>query len=492
MVLRFIAESIALLSDPVVVILIFIGMTIGLIIGTIPGLGGVVALTLMLPLTFSMEPIVALAFLAAAKGGTTFAGSITTILLNIPGTSSNTATLLDGPKLADKGEASTAIGLSAVASALGAIVGILVLILITPLLQDIVLFFAPPEFFVMVLVGLASIALAIRGGVLPGLIGAALGLLFSFHGFNPITGGTRYVWGTTYLTSGINAPIAIIGVFAVAEALDLARKEKAGLETDVELSGDWRRGARTLFKHKLIFIQSSVVGIIVGAIPAVGGSIAGFISHMQARNISNNPDKYATGFLEGVLATEAANDSKDAGDLIPTLSLGIPGSASAAVLLGGFVLHGVRPGPRFLVDHLDIAYAIFLALLLANIFTSIIGLALADKLAKIANLDNSIIAASIISISVVGSFAIRNNPYDMIAVLFFGILGFMFVITGISRIAFVIGLILGPIAENSFHQAVQTWGYTVFFTRPLSLGLILLFSAFFLIPILRQRHQHSG
>lgn len=489
MVSEFLASLVSILSNPTAMLFIIIGTLIGLFVGGIPGLGGAVALTLLLPLTFGLDPLIAIVFLAAAKGGVIFSGSITAILLNTPGSPANTATLLDGYPMAQNGEADKAIGASAMGSAGGAIIGILILVLLLPVIQSIVILFGPPEFFVLTIVGLISIAVAIKGAMLSGLVGAGLGLVLSFHGSSPITGTIRYTFGTQYLFNGFPLIPAIIGVFAIAEAIHLAGKKYSIARSDIKLSGGRMEGVHSVFRHKVLFLQSAVIGLIVGAIPAVGGSVAGFVSYVQAVQISNDPDMFGKGSIEGVIATESANDAKDAGDLVPTLALGIPGSAGAAVLLGAFVLHGLNPGPSFLSNHLDIAYAIFVALIISNILTSIIGLALADYLARITQMPTPIISALIIAVAVPGSYAIRNNPLDMVVALGFGFLGFLFIIANISRIALIIALVLGPIAEDAFHQSIQIsqGGYTVFFTRPLSAGIIAIFVLILALPLIRRR-----
>ncbi|WP_162354494.1 tripartite tricarboxylate transporter permease [Natrialba swarupiae] len=479
--------ALEMLLDPTVMLYIVLGTLIGMVIGVIPGLGGVVALTLLIPLTYGLDPIAALAFLAAAKGGVTFSGSITAILLNIPGSPVNTATLLDGHPMAQKGEGNVAIGASAVASALGAVLGVIILVLLLPFIRPLMVMFGPPEFFILTIVGLVAISVAVKGAILSGLVGACFGLLIAFHGFNPVTGSARFTFDIQYLYDGFNIIPVIIGLFAIAEAIKLMGQDQIATDdADIQFGEGRLAGGLAVFRNKILFVQSAMIGLLVGAIPAVGGVIAGFISYIQGKNISSHPEKFGTGWIEGVISTEAANDAKDAGDLVPTLALGIPGSASAAILLGAFILHGLQPGPRFLIDHIDIAYAIFFALIIANIISSVLGLALLKPLTRLTQLDTGTIVMGILCLSIPGAYAINNNPTDMLIALLFGVIGYVFIRANISRIAFIIAMILGPIAENAYHQSLMTsrGSHMIFLERPISLGLIVLAVAFTLLPLI--------
>ncbi len=256
-------------------------------------------------------------------------------------------------------------------------------------------------------------------------------------------------------------------------------------DADIQFGEGRLAGGLAVFRNKILFVQSAMIGLLVGAIPPLAVSSRDSFPTFREKH-QQPPEKFGTGWIEGVISTEAANDAKDAGDLVPTLALGIPGSASAAILLGAFILHGLQPGPRFLIDHIDIAYAIFFALIIANIISSVLGLALLKPLTRLTQLDTGTIVMGILCLSIPGAYAINNNPTDMLIALLFGVIGYVFIRANISRIAFIIAMILGPIAENAYHQSLMTsrGSHMIFLERPISLGLIVLAVAFTLLPLI--------
>ncbi|MFB6097314.1 MAG: tripartite tricarboxylate transporter permease [Haloferacaceae archaeon] len=480
--------AVVTVSDPVNFFLIVLGTLLGMIFGILPGLGGTVALALLIPLTFGMDPLVAFMLLAASKGGSNFGGSITAILINTPGTAPNAATLIDGHPMAKKGKAGEALGASAGASAFGAIFGIVILALSIPVMLIIILAFGPPEIFWLGVWGLTVIAIVVKGRVLTGLISAGFGLLFSMHGINTITAATRWTYGLVPMADGFKLVPSLIGLFAIAEMISLVAKGRTIADTDaVEVHGGQWDGLRAVFTHKWIFLRSAVIGTIIGAIPGVGGSAANYIAYFQAVQTSKNPESFGTGDVRGVIASEASNDAKDGGAFLPTLGLGVPGSASMAVLLGAFLLHGIRPGPLLFENHLDVVTVIIVSLLISNVLTSSIGLVIAEHLTKITRIDIRYVAPVVISIAFFGSYALNNNVFDIFLTLLFGVVGFFMIKMNVSRVPLILGMVLGPIVEENFFRSLQvsSGSYAVFVRSPLAIMLLLLVLLSLFLPYIK-------
>lgn len=470
-------------------ILILLGIIFGVLMGVFPGLSGTTALALLIPLTYGMDSLTAFMLLTAALGGTNFGGSLTSILINTPGSSVNAATLLDGFPMTEKGEGGRAIGASAMASASGALLGVLLLAVGIPLVIPIILLFSPPEIFWLGLWGLTVIAVIVRGSVLTGLIAAGLGLAFAMHGRFSITGTPRWTYGQEFMLDGVQLVPALIGLFAIAEMIRQMGEGQSIAQKTVDIGrGRWK-GVKDVWVHKFLFVRSALVGALIGVIPGVGGSAANFIAYFQALQTSRNPESFGTGDVRGVIAAEAANDAKDGTGFLPTLGFGIPGSASMAVLLGAFVLHGITPGPLLLEERLDLVMTIIVTLVISNIGTSVLGVATAPYLVKLTRVNIAYIAPAILAIAIFASFAIRGNIFDMYITLFFGVLGFLMIKANMSRIPLLLGLILGPIVEGNFHRAIliSQGDYSIFYSSPMSLTLIALVIVSLVYSLLRNR-----
>ena len=476
------------IADPVHLLLILLMVLFGMFMGIMPGLGGVITLSLLIPLTFGMDNLVAFMLLAAALGATNFGGSISAILINTPGSSVNAATLLDGYPMSRQGRASEALGAAAAASALGAIFGLVILTLTIPVMLEILLLFSQVEIFWLGIWGLTIIAMIVRQSVLSGLISAAFGFLFAMHGLNGLTASPRWTYGYTPLLDGFKLIPALIGLFAVAEMINLVSEGRtiAGKEI-AEVSGDQWSGIRDVFANKGVFFRSSIIGVLIGMVPGVGGSAANYIAYFQAVQTAADPDSFGTGDVRGVIASEASNDAKDGGGFLPTLAFGIPGSASMAVMLGAFSFHGIVPGPRFFENNLDIVMVIILSLLLANVLTSVVGLALAKQLARVTRIDIHVLAPIVLVFAFFGSYALYNSTFDLVITLLFGVLGFVMLKVNMSRIPMILALVLAPIVEENFFRSLQISGgdYAVFVRSPLSILLILLVVVSLFLPYIQ-------
>ena len=482
------AGALNLFSWPTILFVV-LGAMIGMLFGVLPGLGGPILLSLLIPVTFGLDSNAAIVLLAGALGGVAFGGSISAILINTPGTPPNAATTFDGYPLARQNRAGEALGIAATASALGALFGILVLILLIPIARQIILAFSPPEFFWIAVLGLTVIAFVAHGSFLKGLISGGLGLLIAFIGFSGVTGVYRFGFGTEFLFGGIELIPALIGLFAIAEVISLTVGESESIadKEQAAVVGSRLEGVREVFRHPATLLKSSAIGALIGIIPGAGGTVANFIAYIQAMQSSDEPERFGSGATEGVIASEASNDAKDGGSLVPTLVFGIPGSASAAVLLAGLILHGVNPGQDLLTTDLPLLFLLLLALLVSNIVTSLIGISLANHLAKITHVPVQLIIPAVIVISLVGAYALRTNMVDILVAVMFGFLGYAMLVFDYSRVAVIIALVLGPLLENSFVQSLQmsNTGYWIFVTRPISFLLLLILVLMLITPVVR-------
>jgi putative tricarboxylic transport membrane protein len=486
------------LFTPAGTLYLFAGVVIGLVFGVMPGLGGTTAIALLMPLTFSMEPNHAMALIGGIMGAVSAGGSISAILINTPGTAPNAATCFDGYPLAQQGKAGLAIGAAAAASTLGGLIGVVVLVAVIPVMKQIVLLFGPPEFFMLALMGLAAIALSTGGQFLRGLIAGALGLILSFIGYNSVTGGVRFTLGSEYLFDGIPLVPALTGLFAISEMIQLSVSggtiAREGTRTRITgvMQGVW-----AVFKHWKTLLQGSAIGTFIGAVPGLGGTVAAFLSYTAAMQISKSPETFGRGNIEGVIGPEAANNSKDGGALIPTLAFGVPGSAEMAVFLGVLVLHGLQPGPMLLIEHEGVIFSLILALSASCVIATLITLVVARWLVLITLVDVHLLVPTVIAVSLVGVYALQEAIGDVVLAAVFGILGYLMMRFRYPRVTLVIALILGEIAERSFHQSLNmaSGDWTIFFTRSLSLVLFLLTIACLALPAvqaLRRRQPAPG
>lgn len=474
---------------------LFIGVVAGMLLGVIPGMGGVVTLTILLPFTLRMSPNQAFILLSAAMGAVSFSGSISAILINAPGTGGNAATMIDGYPLAQKGRAAEAIGASAAASAAGALVGILIFFLLIPFVIDIALLFGTSEIFWLVVIGLSIVPIVSGDRVLAGIAMGGLGLLVAFVGQTSVTGEYRFTFDLPLLFDGAGLVPPLVGLFALAEMIKLAASDEGVIPDKVgEMTGNKFDGVRAVIKHKWLFLRCSAIGMLVGAIPGIGATVATFISYGHAVQSSPHQEEFGSGRIEGVIATEASNDSKDGGQLFPTLGLGIPGSASAAVLLGAFIIQGITPGPSLLQDNLDLMLLIVFSLLLSNILTSIIGLTFTGVFTKIQQVSISRLFPTIVILSLIATFVLRNNFGDMLIALVFAGLGLTLMYMNITRIPIIIAIILGPILERNYFLTLRLadgTAFEAFFTGWLNQVLILFLIVSAVIPLIQRMRSKS-
>jgi len=470
-----------------------LGVGVGLIFGVIPGLGGTTALAILLPLTFGMQVIDAFAMSGGIMGAVAMGGSISAILLNAPGTAPSAATCLDGYPLAKQGRAAEAIGAVATASPLGGLFGVLTLLLVLPLAREIVLLFGPPEFFLLAVFGIVTVAMSDSSNLLRGLIAAGVGLMLAFIGYDAVHGGVRFAFASDYLWDGIPLIPSLVGLFGMAEMIGLSIKggtvaaDTATVRVDGVLTG-----VRATLHNWKVVIRGSVIGTLIGAIPGVGGTVATFIAYSTTKKADRDPESFGTGRIEGVIAPESANNAKDSGALLPTLAFGIPGGAEMAVFLGILVLHGMQPGPAMFVDHIQDVYGLILALTFAAVLASIIGLLSVRWLAAITLVKGQILAPVVIAVSLVGVYAINSRPGDVVLAAVLGVLGHLMIRFDFPRLPLVIALILGETAERGFQQSMMIGqgDWRIFIHSPTSIVMVLLIFvslSWSVVPYLRKR-----
>jgi putative tricarboxylic transport membrane protein len=472
-----------------------LGVGVGLAFGVMPGLGGTTAIALLMPLSFTLEANQAMLLMGGVMGAVSAGGSVSAILINTPGTAPNAATCFDGYPLAQQGKAGLAIGAAAGASSIGGVVGLFTLIAVMPVMKGLVLLFGPPEYFMLAAMGLAAIAVSTGGRFLRGLIAGALGLMLAFVGYDAVGGGVRFTLGSDYLWDGIQLVPALTGLFAISEMIALsvsggtiAREGAADPITGV------LDGVRQAARHWKTTLQGSAIGTVVGAVPGLGGTVAAFLSYTAAMQISKSPETFGKGNIEGVIGPEAANNSKDGGALIPTLSFGIPGSAEMAVFLGVLVLHGLQPGPMLLLEHEGVIFSLILALLASTLLSNLIVLAVARPLAVITRVDVHLLVPVVIAVALVGVYALRETVGDVVLAGLFGALGYLMIRLRYPRVTLVIALILGELAERSFHQSLNmsAGDWTIFFTRGASLVIFLLMVGFLALPAARALRRRAA
>jgi putative tricarboxylic transport membrane protein len=461
------------------------GSIYGVIVGVLPGLGPSAGMALALPLVLRWHPATALIFVGALYKCCNYGGSITAILVNTPGDASNAATILDGYPMCEKGKGAVALTLSATAGMMGGTIGMICLIVCAPLLADFALRFGPAEYCLTAVFALSIIAAVVRGSTLKGLIAAGLGLMLSTVGFDLMTGNLRFTFGWNPIEDGIPVIQALVGLFAVTQALSLAERAES-ISPVGRLAGGIVEGIKTYFRYPFNIIRSAAIGLIIGVLPAVGQTSAGLLAWVEAKRESNHPETFGKGDPEGVIASETSTNACMPGDLVCTIALGVPGSVGAAVFLGAMILFGVIPGPLVFRDSADIIYALFIGLILTSFIIFLFGITLSRYFASVTLLPNEIIVPVILVISLLGSFAIRNLMADVVISLAFAVLGYAMLRTGIPLVPLLLGLVLGEMLERNYHRALQISGgsYAIFCSSSISKILIVLIIFSFVGPFL--------
>lgn len=463
-----------LFLTPLAIGLTMAGILIGLLVGAMPGLGPLMGIILLLPVAISLPPIAAMGFLIAIFVGGSCGGSISAILLRIPGTPLAAATLYDGYPMAQKGQASKAIGIAISGSAIGGLIGGIVLIVAAPILARFASGFAPPEYAMLAITGLFAIVIISGGSLVTGLISGCFGLLIATIGTDEFSTGYRFTFGSHNMLNGFHIVAVVVGLFAISEMAFQAMGKDLLSKPDVKIVRPGFNSVIVTLRHWVNLIRSSIIGVFFGALPGAGGVISSFTSYAIAKAQSKPEEKYGEGAEGGVVATESANNATVGGTLVPTLALGIPGDASSAMLLGALLILGFVPGPILFEQQPEIVGGIFLVYLASNIFLLIAGILLTPLFVYVLRIPKFYLIPIVLLLCSIGTYALQASVFDLKVMLGFGLVGILFRAANFPLSPIVIGIILGPILENNLRRAllISRDGYWIFLERPVSAILV--------------------
>jgi len=464
--------------QPVSFLLMIVGVVIGIIFGSIPGLSASMAVALMLPLTFSMSSSLGMNMLVAVYIGGISGGLISAILLNMPGTASSIATTFDGYPMAQKGEAMRALGIGIVYSFLGSIFSFIILTFFAPKLADIALQFTPIENFGICFFALTMVAILSSGNMVKGLLAGMLGLVFAMVGMAPIDGTRRFTFGSNDLMAGFNTLTTLIGIFAVADILVSAETMGKGVET---IPVKKVKGFGFTMKEFVAWLpgalRAALIGTGIGILPGIGGSTSGMLSYVTAKNMSKHPETFGKGEPEGIVATECANNATIGGALIPLLVLGIPGDGVTAMMLGGFLIHGLSAGPLLFVKNADVVYGIFAACMLCGLIMLVVEWTCIKGFVKVLKVPKYILMPLILVLCAVGAYATNNRIFDVQSIMVFGVIGYLFHKVKMPTTPFVLCFLIGNMTETYLRRGLMSYkSFGAFFTRPI-------FDVFFFVAI---------
>jgi putative tricarboxylic transport membrane protein len=473
--------------------LMLVGIALGFVVGILPGLGGPTTLALMLPFIFTMQPVEAFAFLLGMAAVTATTGDITSVLFGVPGEPTTASTIVDGHPMAKKGEAGRALGAALMSSLVGAIFGAFALALAIPIVRPLVLTFGSPELFMLAVLGMTFVASLSGENLLKGLIAGGIGLLFATVGLDPITGTQRYTFDQLFLWDGIGLVPITIGFFAIPEIIDLAVQRSAIARESVEKLGGVMQGVKDTFRHFWLVVRCSALGAYVGIIPGMGGGVSQWLAYAHAVQSSPRKERFGKGAVEGVLGPGAANNSTLGGNLIPTIAFGVPGGVMTAILLGAFTIQGLVPGPSMLTPesqggHLSLTFSFVWMIVISNLITVAVCFLFLKQLAKVTMIRGSLLIPPILLLIYVGAFAEKNTFPDLLLVLLFGVLGWLMEKFHWPRPPLILGVVLGPLAENRLFLATDNYGLA-WLARPGVLILIALTLAGAFYPVLKRAMQ---
>jgi putative tricarboxylic transport membrane protein len=461
-------------ANPMMFLSSFLGVLVGVVFGALPGLTATMTIAVFIPFTFGLTPFISFAFLLGLYSGAVYGGSVSAILINIPGTPSAIATSLDGYPMSQMGRAGEAIGISTISSTIGGILSVFVLMFAAPLIASVALKFSAEEYVGITLIGLSVIAIISPGSTIKGLISGVIGLIIGIVGLDPITSYPRFIMGKAELLEGIDSIPVMIGMYGLSEML----VQISDMQYSVVIKQKLYKLIPPLKDLKRIIgtvIRSSFIGVLIGALPAAGGSIAALVAYGQEKRFGKRKELLGTGIIEGIAAPEAANNASTGGALIPMLTLGIPGDAMTAVLMGGLIIQGLRPGPLLFQTQMPFVSSIFISLLLSVIFMCIIGLLGARYFARLIGFPKKYLIPAILVFSLVGSFAISNSMFDIGVLICAGIAGFILRRMSFPIAPVILGMILGPLFESNFRRSLMlsegNWG--TFVQRPISLFFLI-------------------
>lgn len=483
MIDAIVSGTLSVLS-PSVLGIIFFGVLIGIVVGILPGIGGMTTVAILIPFIYKWEPAVSLGLVISIYAATYSSGLITSILLGIPGESTSSATILDGYPMTQQGKGERALAAGFISSLIGGIFGAFVLAGLIPVVRPIVLSFGSPELFALAMLGICFIALLSRGNTIKGLVMGLLGMLTAFVGVSSFTGTPRFTFGIFYLYDGAPLVAVAIGIFAIPELIDMIIGGSIVRTTELktrEIHGV-REGIKDCFRHWRTLLSCSALGAGMGVVPGVGVMTAVFLAYGLARLISKRPQEFGLGCVEGVIGPESADNAKEGGGLLTTLAFGIPGGAAMAMVLVIMMMAGISPGMEMMTKHLDVVWSLVVALIVSNIMAAGIGLATTKYLAKIVYIKMNYLAPVILLLVVVGAYGMNTRVGDVVICFIVGGIGYLFKRFDFSRVTFIVGFVLGDLVERYFLLSVGIQGPAFLIKSPVALALLLV-----IIPLIGQR-----
>ncbi|OAN76782.1 hypothetical protein A8B78_14895 [Jannaschia sp. EhC01] len=478
-------DAVQLAMTPAAIFAIGLGALVGLVFGSIPGLTFTVALALALPITFSMDAVPAIGLLLGTYIGGMTGGSVSAILLGIPGTPSAAATVLDGYPMTKRGDASIALGTAVIVSVFGGIFSLIVMIVSVDIVSRLAIGFGPAEKFALVLFGMSTICGLCGGSLMKGLISGVLGLMIMTIGLDAIDGVSRLTFGSVNMLQGVNLLVALIGLFAVPfiiEAFsgqgDVGPKRVANVRATMPSVG-------LLLRNAWLMIRCSVLGTGIGAIPGTGGAIASFLAYDHAKRFSKKPKTFGKGNIEGVIAPETANNAVTGGTLIPLLSLGIPGDPATAIVLAGLMIHGLTPGPALFMNHANEVYGIYIAVVVAYVWVLALQLVGIRLFVHVLKIPREMLAVIVLVLCAIGAYSIRNSVFDIYSMAVIGVLAYILVAVRIPTTPIILGMVLGPTLENEFRTGMMLsrGSMDIFWTSPVALSFFALAALIILLQL---------
>ncbi len=463
------------MTDPHLLVLSVIGVLLGIIFGCLPGISSTMALAILLPVTYALTPEGAMVFLMSVFAATVYGGSISAIMINIPGTPGAIVTQLEGYPMARKGKAGEAMFYSLYSSTIGGFIGLAVLMLVAPLVAQAAMQFRSPEFAMVTVLGLTMLAYSTPGSTFRGVLSGAIGLMCGMVGFDALTDVPRFTYGSGALLNGVELVPVTIGLFGLAEVMRNIDGASAIQRVSTSLGRLWpsREDIRRVTGS---ILRGSAIGIGVGAIPAAGSAIAVAVSYAQEQRLSKRSKEFGTGVPEGIAGPEAANNACIGGALIPMMTLGIPGDTMTAVLMGALLIHGLRPGPLLFEEHTGYVAAVYVSLFIGTLLTFVFGMILMRQFVRLLQAPSHILLVLIMLLCIVGAFAMRNNMTDVYVMIAFGVIGYIMAALEIPVAPLAFGLILGPLLEENLRRSliVSDGSWMIFVERPIACTMLLL------------------
>lgn len=468
------------------ILFIFIGMAAGTVIGALPGLTATMGVAILLPMTFGMDSITGMLLLLAVYCGGIYGGSITAILIKSPGTPASAATVLDGYPMALQGKAGNALEAALITSVIGGLFSCGALIFFAPVLAKAALRFGPAEYTSLALFGLTIISCVTGKSVAKGLMMASVGLLITTIGIDPIEGVNRFTFGSLQLMAGIRLVPAMLGAFAVAELFEKMRVINRPLDEAVPFSKSTLK-TKDVFRCWKTILKSSVIGTFIGAVPGTGAAISSFLSYNEARRCSRNPDNFGKGELEGVIASETANNAVTGATLIPLLTLGIPGDSVTAILIGALMMQGITPGPQLFTQDSFWVYAIMGGLIIINLVMLLQGRFFVRFFVNVTRISPKLLIGLLMVLCMVGAYSVNNSMFDVFIMIIFGIMCYILQKFEFPMTPLVISMVLGSIAENNMRKALilSDGSFSIFFTKPISLAFLIVSALLVVIPVIK-------